>query len=100
MGNPLLDICANTEEDFLKKYGLEPNNAILAEDMHQPMYKEMTDMKNVEYIAGGATQNSMRVAQVSAPWTGFHFLQGLLICSFELCRVSESRVTLLMQGFD
>lgn len=63
MGNPLLDILATTEEAFLEKYGLEPNNAILAEDKHQPMYQEMSDMKNVEYIAGGATQNSMRVAQ-------------------------------------
>lgn len=64
MGNPLLDICANTDESFLKKYKLEANNAILAEDLHQPMYKEMANMDNVEYIAGGACQNSMRVAQV------------------------------------
>lgn len=28
-------------------------------------YKEMVDKFNVEYIPGGATQNSMRVAQVS-----------------------------------
>ena len=27
-------------------------------------YKEMVDKFNVEYIPGGATQNSMRVAQV------------------------------------
>ncbi|XP_069958812.1 uncharacterized protein Adk2 isoform X3 [Cherax quadricarinatus] len=63
MGNPLLDICAITKEDFLEKYGLEPNNAILAEAKHQSMYKEMASMDNVEYIAGGATQNTMRVAQ-------------------------------------
>ncbi|XP_064099702.1 uncharacterized protein LOC135210778 isoform X3 [Macrobrachium nipponense] len=63
MGNPLLDILVSTDESFLEKYGLEANNAILAEDKHQSMYQEMSDMKNVEYIAGGATQNSMRVAQ-------------------------------------
>ncbi|XP_069992515.1 uncharacterized protein Adk2 isoform X2 [Penaeus vannamei] len=63
MGNPLLDICVNSNEDFLKKYDLEANNAILAEDKHIPMYKEMAEMEGVEYIAGGATQNSMRVAQ-------------------------------------
>ena len=28
-------------------------------------YKEMVDKFTVEYIPGGATQNSMRVAQVS-----------------------------------
>ncbi|XP_063594068.1 uncharacterized protein LOC134771052 isoform X2 [Penaeus indicus] len=63
MGNPLLDICVNSNEDFLKKYDLEANNAILAEEKHIPMYKEMAEMDGVEYIAGGATQNSMRVAQ-------------------------------------
>ncbi|KAK3853436.1 hypothetical protein Pcinc_031615 [Petrolisthes cinctipes] len=63
MGNPLLDICINTGPEYLTKYDIEPNNAILAEDKHQPMYKEMAAMDNVEYIAGGATQNSMRVAQ-------------------------------------
>ena len=56
MGNPLLDISVNAEKDFLDKYGLEANNAILAEDKHVPMYKEMVDNMKVEYIAGGATQ--------------------------------------------
>jgi len=63
MGNPLLDIIINSDEDYLKKYGLEANNAILAEDKHIPMYKEMIGMEGVEFLAGGATQNSMRVAQ-------------------------------------
>jgi len=63
MGNPLLDISVNADEDFLNKYALEPNNAILAEDKHVPMYQQMVDTMTVEYIAGGATQNSIRVAQ-------------------------------------
>ncbi|KAK9920927.1 hypothetical protein M0R45_029464 [Rubus argutus] len=64
MGNPLLDISAVVDEDFLKKYDLQLNNAILAEDKHLPMYEELASNPNVEYIAGGATQNSIRVAQV------------------------------------
>uniref|UniRef100_A0A0P4W5R7 adenosine kinase n=2 Tax=Scylla olivacea TaxID=85551 RepID=A0A0P4W5R7_SCYOL len=63
VGNPLLDIAVNTDSEYLKKYELEPNNAILAEKKHEPMYKEMAGMAGVEYLAGGATQNSMRVAQ-------------------------------------
>lgn len=64
MGNPLLDISvANTDESFLKKYDLQPNNAILAGESHLPMYKEMVDKYDVEYIAGGATLNTMRVCQ-------------------------------------
>ncbi|KAA0184884.1 hypothetical protein HAZT_HAZT000360 [Hyalella azteca] len=63
LGNPLLDISVNTDEAFLSKYGLEANNAILAEEKHMEMYAEMAKMSGVEFIAGGATQNSMRVAQ-------------------------------------
>jgi len=63
MGNPLLDISVNADKDFLDQYGLEANNAILAEDKHKPMYQQMVDNMTCEYIAGGATQNSIRVAQ-------------------------------------
>ncbi|KAF5798869.1 putative adenosine kinase [Helianthus annuus] len=45
------------------RYDIKLNNAILAEDKHLPMYEEMSSKYNVEYIARGATQNSIRVAQ-------------------------------------
>lgn len=63
MGNPLLDISAAVSPDILSKYDLLPNNAILAEDKHTPLYSELASLPNVSYIAGGATQNSIRVAQ-------------------------------------
>ncbi|MCL7032017.1 hypothetical protein MKW94_003562 [Papaver nudicaule] len=63
MGNPLLDISAVVDEPFLEKYDIKLNNAILAEEKHVPMYDELAAKDNVEYIAGGATQNSIRVAQ-------------------------------------
>jgi len=67
MGNPLLDLSVSLEgivgTVFLRKYGLEANNAILAGKEHVPMYEEMADAFEVDYIAGGATQNSIRVAQ-------------------------------------
>lgn len=67
MGNPLLDISVSldgaTGPNFLQKYGLEANNAILADESHVPMYEEMVQSMDVDYIAGGATQNSIRVAQ-------------------------------------
>ncbi|KAK4833428.1 hypothetical protein QYF36_004776 [Acer negundo] len=37
MGNPLLDISAVVDDDFLQKYDIKLNNAILAEDKHLPM---------------------------------------------------------------
>jgi adenosine kinase len=68
MGNPLLDISAEVPTAILDKYELKLNNAILAEPKHLPLYKELVDHFPVEYIAGGATQNSIRVCQ----WVSGH----------------------------
>jgi len=61
MGNPLLDISATVKPELLTKYSLKANDAILTED--EAIFKEMLSDYEVEYIAGGATQNSIRVAQ-------------------------------------
>jgi O-glycosyl hydrolase len=37
MGNPLLDIQVRNGEDLLKKYNLNANDAILADEKHFPM---------------------------------------------------------------
>lgn len=63
MGNPLLDISAHVPQELLDKYELKLDSAILAEDKHQPLYGELVEKYDVQYIAGGATQNTMRVAQ-------------------------------------
>ncbi|KAJ3429189.1 hypothetical protein M0812_24530 [Anaeramoeba flamelloides] len=63
MGNPLLDISAQVPEEILTKYGIKAGNAILAEEKHMPLYQELVENYEVEYIAGGATQNSIRVSQ-------------------------------------
>lgn len=62
-GNPLLDISAEVDETFLKKYDLEANNAILADDKHKSLFEDMVANFQVEYVPGGATQNSIRVCQ-------------------------------------
>lgn len=63
MGNPLLDISATVDGDFLEKYGLKPNDAILADEKHKVLYEDLTNNHKVDYIAGGSTQNTLRVAQ-------------------------------------
>uniref|UniRef100_A0A8C9S0U1 Adenosine kinase n=1 Tax=Scleropages formosus TaxID=113540 RepID=A0A8C9S0U1_SCLFO len=63
MGNPLLDICAVVDKDFLDKYGLKPNDQILAEDKHKELFDELVKKFKVEYHAGGSTQNSIKIAQ-------------------------------------
>jgi sugar/nucleoside kinase (ribokinase family) len=63
VGNPLLDISADVSMDLLEKYNLQLNNAILAEEKHYALYPELVAEYPVQYIAGGATQNTVRVAQ-------------------------------------
>jgi len=61
--NPLLDISATVKPELLEKFGLKANDAILAEDKHNALFEELVKDYDVQYIAGGATQNSARVAQ-------------------------------------
>lgn len=63
IGNPLLDITAEVDDNFLKKYNLKPNDAILADESHKNIFHEMIERFQVDYVPGGATQNSIRIAQ-------------------------------------
>jgi adenosine kinase len=63
IGNPLLDISAEVPKSLLDKYGLDEKTAVLAEEKHLPLYAELVASHKVQYIAGGATQNSIRAAQ-------------------------------------
>ena len=46
------------------RYEVKLNDAIMCEDKHLPVFKELVEnYPDVKYIAGGATQNSIRVAQ-------------------------------------
>ncbi|RWS30638.1 adenosine kinase-like protein [Leptotrombidium deliense] len=63
LGNPLLDISCVVNVEFLKKWGLEANNAILADDSHNGLVDDLVKNYDAKYIAGGAVQNTMRVVQ-------------------------------------
>lgn len=63
MGNPLLDISAEVGQDMLDKYDVKLDSAILAESAHMPIYEDLIKNHNAGFIAGGATQNSIRIAQ-------------------------------------
>jgi len=63
MGNPLLDIQVNVSKEFLDKYGLVEDGQILAEPKHMPIFDEIVKMNGIEYIPGGATQNTLRAFQ-------------------------------------
>ncbi|CAG5130251.1 unnamed protein product [Candidula unifasciata] len=63
IGNPLLDISVYGDADLLARYGLEENNAVLATPEQHELFHEIVEKYNPTYVAGGATQNSIRVAQ-------------------------------------
>jgi len=63
MGNPLLDISAEVNQSILEKYDVKLDSAILADEKHLPIYKELIEDHNASFIAGGSTQNSIRIAQ-------------------------------------
>lgn len=63
MGNPLLDISAVVDEDFLQEYDMKPNDAILAQEKHKDICENLMLKYRADFIAGGSVQNALRVAQ-------------------------------------
>jgi len=61
VGNPLLDISSKVPMEVLEKYEVKSGDIILAEEKHAGIYDELVKDYSPEYIAGGATQNSIRV---------------------------------------
>lgn len=51
------------DKDFLAKYNLKENDAILAGEKHMPIYDELIQKYKADFIAGGSVQNALRVAQ-------------------------------------
>ncbi|KAK3071867.1 adenosine kinase [Teratosphaeriaceae sp. CCFEE 6253] len=64
--NPLLDIQAQGDEALLEKYGLKPNDAILAEEKHMGLFEQLMK-RDAKLVAGGAAQNTARGAQYLLP---------------------------------
>ncbi|VDM95339.1 unnamed protein product [Thelazia callipaeda] len=62
-GNPLLDLQTDVNLEYLQKWNLNENDAILASDQHIPMFEELVKNPNTLYLPGGATQNTLRVFQ-------------------------------------
>jgi adenosine kinase len=61
--NPLLDISAHVDADFLKTYGLEPAAAALCTPEQMPIYEALEKKSDVSFIPGGSGLNTARVAK-------------------------------------
>ncbi|QLQ78598.1 hypothetical protein HG537_0A08450 [Torulaspora globosa] len=66
LGNPLLDYQATVSPEYLKKYGLKADDAILvdakSDDPKMAIFEEMLGFDDVKFVAGGAAQNTARGA--------------------------------------
>ncbi|KAF7302893.1 hypothetical protein MKEN_01251600 [Mycena kentingensis (nom. inval.)] len=67
IGNPLLDMQVTDGKALLVKYDLKANDAILAEEKHEPIYSEIVKDYEITYVAGGASQNTARGAAYVLP---------------------------------
>uniref|UniRef100_A0A0N5AAD8 Adenosine kinase n=1 Tax=Syphacia muris TaxID=451379 RepID=A0A0N5AAD8_9BILA len=62
-GNPLLDYQAHVTKEFLDKWHLIENDAILLDDERASLFDDLEQNFEVQCIPGGATQNAIRVCQ-------------------------------------
>jgi len=62
VGNALLDVSADVLPEVFEQFGLAKGGACLAESKHDPLFKQLHADPKVQYIPGGATLNSIRVA--------------------------------------
>jgi adenosine kinase len=62
-GHPLLDITSCVESSLLDKYKVELGSCNLAADEQLPLFEELSQRRDVEFVPGGASMNSIRVAR-------------------------------------
>ncbi|XBW35244.1 hypothetical protein QEN19_000808 [Hanseniaspora menglaensis] len=66
LGNPLLDVQANVTPEYLAKYSLKSNDAILIEDAKSDskmsIFDDLVAQDSTIFVAGGAAQNTARGA--------------------------------------
>jgi len=61
-GNPLLDVTVNVTPEYLQRFELQANAAILAGPKHMPIYTEIAAMSG-RNSCGGSCLNTMRAVQ-------------------------------------
>lgn len=61
--NPLIDATIDVNADFLAKWNLRNNDAILADEKYQPLVDEVVGNPSVFMTGGGSCQNTLVMAQ-------------------------------------
>lgn len=67
LGNPLLDLQIDVDAEYLEKYKLKANDAILSDESHASIFTDAVGHPSLKTVAGGAAQNAARGAQYVLP---------------------------------
>ena len=62
IGNPIVDILAETDKETLQRYQLIFGGTFFANESNMGFYDELESKPQVTYIPGGSIQNTLRVA--------------------------------------
>ncbi len=62
IGNPIVDISAEINEEDLKKYELKWGDTVFANEKNKDFYEFLQSKPDVSYIPGGSIQNTLRIA--------------------------------------
>ena len=63
LGNPIVDICVDVGEGYIKKWGLAPNACINASEEHKALFSEIQQYFKVKVELGGCALNTLRIFQ-------------------------------------
>ena len=61
IGNPIIDISCEIDEEILKKYELGWGKTVFANEKNEPFFEELEKNPKVKYTTGGSIQNTLRV---------------------------------------
>jgi hypothetical protein len=65
LGNPIVDISANTDEPTIQKFYLGFGRTVFRNEQNEGIFGYLESQPDVTYIPGGSVTNSIRIANVS-----------------------------------
>lgn len=63
LGHPLLDISSHVGAEYLDKYNIPLSSCNLATKDQLPLFEDLSQRRDVEFVPGGAAMNTVRVAR-------------------------------------
>lgn len=77
-GHPLLDISSHVDAEYLEKFKVPLGSVNLAKKEQLPIFEDLSQRRDVEFVPGGAAMNAVRVARWMSKGTIPSFFVGSL----------------------